>query len=106
MRNLRHDIAGIVIATAVGVSSALLVAGGIAYLMGWYSHWLNAPWWHMAIQVLRYELPITLIAALAAVIVYRLPPRARIDPECRCRRCGYIFKGLSKPECPECGEVI
>lgn len=26
--------------------------------------------------------------------------------EPRCRRCGYILKGLSEPRCPECGERI
>ena len=28
------------------------------------------------------------------------------DSECRCRKCGYILKGIKKPECPECGEPI
>jgi hypothetical protein len=26
--------------------------------------------------------------------------------ETRCRRCGYILRGISEPRCPECGERI
>lgn len=26
--------------------------------------------------------------------------------ETRCRKCGYILRGLSEPRCPECGERI
>lgn len=28
------------------------------------------------------------------------------DRETRCRKCGYILRGLSEPRCPECGETI
>jgi DNA-directed RNA polymerase subunit RPC12/RpoP len=28
------------------------------------------------------------------------------DRETRCRRCGYILRGISEPRCPECGERI
>lgn len=30
----------------------------------------------------------------------------RGDYETRCRRCGYILRGLTEPRCPECGERI
>lgn len=30
----------------------------------------------------------------------------RRESETRCRRCGYILRGLSEPRCPECGERI
>jgi amino acid transporter len=26
--------------------------------------------------------------------------------ETRCRRCGYILRGITEPRCPECGEHI
>lgn len=29
-----------------------------------------------------------------------------IEPETRCRNCGYILRGITEPRCPECGEVI
>ena len=28
------------------------------------------------------------------------------DPETRCRKCGYILRGISEPRCPEWGERI
>ena len=28
------------------------------------------------------------------------------DPETRCRKCGYILRGITEPRCPECGERI
>ncbi len=30
----------------------------------------------------------------------------RRDRETRCRRCGYILRGLREPRCPECGEPV
>jgi hypothetical protein len=33
-------------------------------------------------------------------------PGAKPINECRCRKCGYILRGISQPRCPECGEVI
>ncbi len=36
----------------------------------------------------------------------RLSRRPAFDGETRCRRCGYILKGLVRPVCPECGEAI
>ncbi len=29
-----------------------------------------------------------------------------LDQETRCRKCGYILKGIPEPRCPECGERI
>jgi hypothetical protein len=34
-------------------------------------------------------------------VAVRLPSR-----QPRCRRCGYILRGLTEPRCPECGERI
>jgi hypothetical protein len=28
------------------------------------------------------------------------------DSETKCRKCGYILRGLPEPRCPECGERI
>ena len=43
--------------------------------------------------------------ALVGWLVLALNERARLD-ETRCRKCGYILRGLSEPRCPECGERI
>ncbi|MEW6250587.1 MAG: hypothetical protein AB1716_08055 [Planctomycetota bacterium] len=44
-------------------------------------------------------------AALGGWGLLYLTARARED-ETRCRKCGYILRGLSEPRCPECGERI
>ena len=45
------------------------------------------------------SLPGVAVAALVAIF----GPR---DTETRCRKCGYILRGISEPRCPECGERI
>lgn len=52
------------------------------------------------------DLLIVFLAVVVAVAFYCLTQEQNRRTETRCRRCGYILKGLSKPECPECGEVI
>jgi hypothetical protein len=32
--------------------------------------------------------------------------KPRWDYETRCRKCGYILRGIREPRCPECGERI
>ncbi len=53
---------------------------------------------------------VVLIASLAAVVallLFHLPIGPRpYDPETRCRKCGYILRGITEPRCPECGERI
>lgn len=53
---------------------------------------------------------LTTIPALLAIILYawltkRFGPEC-IGPETRCRKCGYILRGITEPRCPECGERI
>ncbi len=43
---------------------------------------------------------------IAAVLAHVLTPKERLDGETRCRKCGYILKGLTEPRCSECGERI
>ena len=33
-------------------------------------------------------------------------PKAILEQETRCRKCGYILKGISEPRCSECWERI
>ena len=89
-----------------GVVVAIVLAAGIALLMGWFTYWMSVPFWRLLLQVVSYELPITATATLVGVLIYRILSREAPDTQCRCRRCGYILKGVSKLECPECGEVI
>ena len=39
-------------------------------------------------------------------LMKRYGPRAMLERETRCRKCGYILKGISEPRCSECGERI
>lgn len=39
-------------------------------------------------------------------ILGRLWPLPARDRETRCRKCGYILRGIRGPRCPECGERI
>ena len=41
-----------------------------------------------------------------AVLAPLLTPKDWLDGETRCRKCGYILKGLTEPRCSECGEQI
>jgi len=39
------------------------------------------------------------------LLTYR-EDRKALTGETRCRKCGYILRGISEPRCPECGERI
>ncbi|MBN1489160.1 MAG: hypothetical protein JXA69_04515 [Phycisphaerae bacterium] len=49
------------------------------------------------------------VIAAALVTYQRLTRRyapAAFGNQTRCRKCGYILRGITKPRCPECGERI
>ena len=46
----------------------------------------------------------SLLAAVGWVLI--AIGEGRGDGETRCRKCGYILRGLSEPRCPECGEPV
>lgn len=49
----------------------------------------------------------SLVAATVSVAIYvALRKTAPHDTETRCRKCGYILRGIPEPRCPECGEHI
>jgi predicted Zn-ribbon and HTH transcriptional regulator len=50
--------------------------------------------------------PVIVVALLVnETLRRRYGPKTRCD-ETRCRKCGYILRGLREPRCPECGEHI
>ena len=52
-------------------------------------------------------LPLALLAILIyAVLTHRFGPDVASDGETRCRKCGYILRGITEPRCPEYGERI
>ncbi len=57
-------------------------------------------------RTLVFWIPMGTLGCLVTAIIYSYIKRAKDDGECRCRKCGYILKGISEPKCPECGEQI
>lgn len=63
-------------------------------------------------STLGYEATLIVVATTSSisVLVYgTLTNRLTYRPSCpetRCRKCGYILRGISEPRCPECGERI
>lgn len=53
-----------------------------------------------------WTLPEVLLALLLFEMLRRHHARDPSSNETRCRRCGYVLRGLSQPVCPECGERI
>jgi hypothetical protein len=51
-------------------------------------------------------IPGSAMAAAAYALFSNRFGRMTIDRETRCRKCGYILRGVSEPRCSECGERI
>lgn len=106
MRIKRGDIRRI--GVAAGAGSVVASLGYISFVaaMGGFDH-VHTSLLPMVLRIaFTYLLPVTFAAALIGAVMYRVLPGSMPDGECRCRRCGYILKGLSRPECPECGEAV
>jgi len=48
----------------------------------------------------------SVFSSAALALLMRGCIRTCQDGETRCRKCGYILRGISEPRCPECGESI
>ena len=65
------------------------------------------PWRVYMMSVVVYYLPIILIAFLLYELITRFfGPKVKAGLETRCRKCGYILRGITEPRCSECGERI
>lgn len=74
--------------------------------IGWKRGVTSAPFWRLSYTLAKF-LPASLIGVIVfAALTRRYGPRPEPDPYTRCRKCGYILCGLSRPRCPECGEPI
>lgn len=73
-------------------------------------------WWRCAavvvtgvaliLAVIRAELVIAFLAGLisgSGLVYLSQYGKLAYLSESRCRKCGYILRGLSEPRCPECG---
>jgi hypothetical protein len=54
--------------------------------------------------LLTLAITLTITACFGWILVFL--GHRRGDNETRCRKCGYILRGISAPRCPECGEQI
>jgi hypothetical protein len=60
-----------------------------------------------AAETVSWFVPVALLAVTAFGLLTRyFGPQASPDRETRCRKCGYILRGITEPRCPECGERI
>lgn len=71
-------------------------SGGAVFGGSWH-------WWGDQIFALIpvVTLPVVIYALLSAAFGLKAT-----DTETRCRKCGYILRGITEPRCPECGERI
>ncbi|UCG12348.1 MAG: hypothetical protein JSU72_17920 [Deltaproteobacteria bacterium] len=54
-------------------------------------------------------MPICLFLSIIGLLLLAILPKGNVmvwDGETRCRKCGYILKGIPEPRCSECGERI
>jgi hypothetical protein len=62
---------------------------------------------HVAETMIVDFLPVLIVGFVVYGVLTRLwGPVCQTDNETRCRKCGYILRGISEPRCPECGERI
>lgn len=122
MRITRREAVRILIAAVSGAAATSVVEKVDALYLGWsQSVFLSDPITNVIEYLLFYfnfqitysiifaltqTFPYTLLGCLIGVLVYRTILKPRVGQECRCRKCGYILRGLSRPQCSECGEVI
>ncbi|MBN1343425.1 MAG: hypothetical protein JXQ73_12130 [Phycisphaerae bacterium] len=59
-----------------------------------------------AARRLMIIMPTVLITLVGYGLLTRYLGAMRDDNETRCRKCGYILRGITEPRCPECGERI
>jgi len=62
-------------------------------------------WQWIATLIITF-LPALLVTFVVYGLLTRFLGTSVIDPETRCRKCGYILRGISEPRCSECGERI
>ena len=90
------------IAVTVGVFYAIYAPFNTSEV---YSRFIGGPaLLEIGLVVIRIAPVVLIMLTTYALVSYFLKsPR---DRETRCRKCGYILRGISEPRCPECGETI
>lgn len=99
-----------ILATAIGCGATWVIVYVVEFHIGFGMgvHHQISDFADAGVIVLVFGLMPCLLAMLAYELLIR-DLRSRIlsfRPETRCRKCGYILRGISEPRCPECGERI
>lgn len=108
------------VAVAAGWVFAVLLGGAYHGLMqrlwsiffplpGWLHEWwlpqgsheLNKP-----VAMFLFWVGPTIIVTVLTFVAMTYWSRSTMGRETRCRKCGYILRGITEPRCPECGERI
>lgn len=85
---------------------ATVVLTGLA-MISWYFTSIGRVWFNsMSYPDVQIAMSVGLSFAACLGWVLLVVLDTRRDNETRCRKCGYILRGLSEPRCPECGESI
>jgi hypothetical protein len=91
----------------IAVAISLLTFLGLRYLIFdlYFTYATPNAAEYKAITISTDVLYAVVVLSVCRILTYRYGPK-HIDSETRCRKCGYILRGISEPRCPECGERI
>ncbi|MHC4671729.1 MAG: hypothetical protein ACYTF1_02260 [Planctomycetota bacterium] len=76
------------------------------YFLGWIIEFVVVRTDELCAALLLMFMPTALLAIVVFLMLTRLYGPKYIDPNTRCRKCGYILRGIPEPRCSECGEKI
>jgi len=100
------------ISVAVGYLSCICFAfmyndarSGLYNLLGFLMTNRFATWVQNHDVIPCVVLPTMLTTVLVFILMTHFA-RSVSDRETRCRKCGYILRGITEPRCSECGERI
>ena len=94
-----------ILAVGCGAAATVPMAAGLGdALLGWVAVAVRDATHSQPLAVTTWTLLSVMPGlVLTAYIALRAAPPS---PETRCRKCGYILRGITEPRCPECGERI
>ena len=107
----RAAIAVVVGCTADPVISIFCYAPMARAALWWRAVWqsigVHEPWFYLITGTIISYGPACIISISVYTLLTRFfGPKDKLEKETRCRKCGYILRGIPEPRCPECGERI
>ena len=97
---------------AIGVTAGSACLAPLHWLLGVVQEKLfqvSQPLWeafHVPLQLASFLLVCVISITVYGWLTRKYYDLKAQDTETRCRRCGYILRGITEPRCPECGERI